>query len=662
MHVYQSEQIPFSTLRQALFVMGFCFLPHLLTAPWWLSILVIAVISYRLLASYRFYPLLPWWLRASIVIIFVGLLRWHYASFASSGFFINTLVTFFWLKIIETYTLRDLRVVILCSFYVIFTALVIHSTLWIIVYMIAATFADVSLLLKMEAPAIRFKQTASRSMKLLFVATPIAALMFFVFPRITNPLWQVNMPHQGGIGFTDVMSPGSFSKLFPDDSVVMRITFNNRADPNAYWQGLVLNYYDGLSWTLDPQSTAAFQPLKLLQNKQAADYEILLEPHQKNWLFYKGNPISGLPELRFSPNSGLVRGDGKPVYQRFTYSVKSAPPHYEPLSEQTNKQNLQLPNNISPRLRAWAVQERSLTTSSKDFVVKILQYIHQKPFWYKLDPVPIGKDYQQLDRFWFDTREGYCEHYASAVTFILRAAGIPARVIVGYYGGEWNPLAEYLNVRQSNAHAWVQYWREGKGWQEVDPSAFIASQRIDRSILEQGYQHDLGFSEDWERYRSNLSWTEYTMLSLDSARFFWERWLLFYNQQRQQALLQAIGLGSWEWRQLLWAWVGNLLTFLILGGAWYHWRQRKQYDPLLNEYHKLQQELARFHVQIKPPASLAKQWHELAHKRPELHDLLFDCEIRYEELRLQQHITDSPTHRKATRLLFKSLRKKLKTL
>jgi len=613
-----------------------------------------------LAGSYYYLPPLALWLRAIIVISVVMLLGRQYGTFFSGSFFINALVAFFWLKIIELYTLRDLRVIILCTFYVIFTALVLQIKLWIFIYMILALMADVSLLLKLELPTVNFKTIFAPTLRFLLIAVPISLLMFFLFPRFSEPLWRVNLSAPALTGFNEKMTPGSVAELFQDDSTVMRVIFNSSILLNSYWHGLVLNYYDGLSWTSEPPLDSPLLPLPPLPDKQAADYEILLEPHQKTWLFYQGNPVGGWPNLQFSASSGLMRLDGKVIQQRFAYGLKIQAAPYQALSKLAFKQNLQLPAAANPRLRAWALVEKNKAPDNKALVANIMHYIQQQPFWYRLAPADIGRDNQQLDRFWFATREGYCEHYASAVTFILRAAGIPARVILGYQGGEWNPLARYLNIRQKDAHAWVEYWNEGIGWQRVDPTSFIDRRRIDQAIIEQSQLHNVDISE-WDQYRLNMSLLERMRLSFDSAHYFIERWLMFYNQERQQGLLQALGIGPWQWQRLLQAWVGSLLLMLVLGALWYALRQKLPRDPLLAAYQQVQQELSRLHVKTTPPATLAQQCAELANKQPQLATVLHQSLAQYEDLRLRPKDSNHPRNRKATLSLFKKLSKLLRT-
>ncbi len=651
------QKIPVITLRYAILVMVICFLPHIMTAPWWLSLLAILVVFYRLTAEYQQYPMLPSWFRALIVIMALVLLRWQYHSFMASGFFIGTLLTFFWLKIIEVHSIRDVKIIVLASIYVVFAALVTNISLWVFPWLALAIMANIILLFKLELPSFQVSQLGFRSMRLLGVALPVTLVMFFIFPRFTSPLWVVNLPTEGQTAFKEEMSPGTLSSVKLDNSTAMQVRFNHKkARPNLYWYGLVLSTYDGVTWKELPKQYDRFVNVPLVFWQEKADYEVILEPHYKRWLFYLPNPVVALPGLKFSTSSGLMTVTEMLVNQRFSYAFSSQPPVYRPLSPLLLQQNLQLPEHANPRLKVWATEQKQpFGEDTKAFVDFLLAFIHQQPYWYTLQPKPIGIGDDQLDRFWFDTREGYCEYYASAMAFILRASGVPARVILGYYRGEWNPLGQFLNIRQRDAHAWVEYWQPGSGWVMVDPSAAISSSRIDRDI-QNALSRDEAFFSDWSQYRLTISWFMQFKLAYASVRFFWERWILFYNQDQQQSLLKSIGLDNMKPGTLFQIWVVFAILFLFSGWFYIQYRRSKT-DPLKKEYAQLQKAMSRYLVHTLPPATLARQWQELAENKPELEGVLRGYLSEYENLRLRD--TGSVANKLAVQRLFKRLRKQL---
>lgn len=661
MYVYFDQQISISTLRHALVVMGLCFLPHVTTSPWWLSVLACCAIFFRLAASYWSFRIPPWWLRTVLVFFVIFFLRMHYGAFFVSGFFINSLVTFFWLKLIELHSQRDLRVIILISFYVIFTALITHSNVLVFLYVIVAVLAALSLLLKIQTPRASFLGLGKKSITALLIALPISLLLFFLFPRITTPLWLMSLPTQGTTAFTDQMTPGSLTSIVPNNSVVMRIIFKDpkKATIRGYWKGLALSRFNGGSWKESP-TKPIYLPLPLLESKENADYEILLEPHQKQWLFYLQKPSAGWPKLQFANSTGLMRLDRKKINQRFIYALSSTKPQVVTLNPLQKRQNLTLPEGVNPDLKQWARQTMANAKGDAgQLTTEIIQYIQQQPFWYTLTPQRIGQDKFQLDRFWFKTRQGYCEYYASAAAFIYRAAGVPARVILGYFGGEWNPIGNYLSIRQKNAHAWVEYWQEETGWVRFDPTAAIPIFRIDKSILETA--NSQAFETAWDTYRLNISWFKRMKITYDSFQFYLERWSLFYNRERQAELLSSLGLGPWNWALLLKICIGIVIGFLVLGWVWYYMQLHRK-DPLYREYDQLKKELQRLNISITPPSTLLCQLKELVMLYPELSSQIKAFYNEYEQIRLQAPFSKVQANRETTRALFKSFRKQLAEL
>lgn len=643
-----------SLKRYALFVTFICYFPHIITEPLWLFLFFLAAIVYRLIADYFSYPLIPRWIRFTLVLACLFLL---YEVVHSHEFIIQFLLVFIILKCMEFQTVRDLKVLILCNFFLIFSALIVVQEFWILFYLLIAIFANLSLMLKLNAPDVSLRQISGKSVKQLLIAIPLGLLLFYIFPRI-DPFWHVPPLSNAVTGFNEKMSLGTIADLFNDDSTVMNITFKGVPNLNGYWRGLVLSFYTGSSWISSQKNDLSFLPLKELQTNETADYEILLEPNQTKWLFYEGYPSAGSPPLLFSPDHGLIRQNKEAISQRFDYSITMRPAPYSVLTPTHYAEATQLPWNSNPRLTVWAKEQFEKNQKNVQLFITFLHnYIHQQPFWYTLKPPILISDTNQMDSFWFDTQKGFCEHYASAVTFILRAAGIPARVVVGYHGGEWNPISHVIIIRQNNAHAWLEYWQEGMGWQQLDPTSFIATDRIDPTIRNQQLE-----SLYLEKYFSFLKFPLQYKINfyLESIRFYTERWFLFYNQNTQKNLLQNIGLGEWDKGQLLQISIVCMVLCFILLGFYYQWSQRKILDKLLFEYHLLQKEFQRFNISIHPSTTLEQQCKSLINKSPDLNSILTSFMCRYEQLRLKQPKNDTKENKKETIALFKALRYRLR--
>lgn len=642
-----SQQSLLSLKRHVLFVIFICYLPHITTEPWWIFVIFLSAIGYRLLADYFCYPPIPRWIRLVLVI---GCLFILYGDVHATQFLIRFLLIFIILKCVEIHTIRDLKVLIICNFFLIFSALIVVQELWMIVYLFIAILANLSIMLKLSAPQVTFKQISSKTLQQLLIAIPLCIILFYFFPRI-DPLWQVRSLSKSSIGFSESMNLGSITQLFGNDSTVMQINFKKNPIFNGYWRGITLSYYTGESWNSTLHNYSILFPLQTINADEIADYEILLEPNQTKWLFYSGYPVASRPNLLFSPNNGLIQQNKEMVTQRFAYSLKvqSTLP-YHVLNQAEYAEATQLPGDVNPHLNAWA--KRQFAKVHQDipaFISFLHDYIHRQAFWYTLSPPPMFSNINMMDTFWFDTRKGFCEHYASAVTFILRAAGIPARVILGFQGGQWNPIAHTILIQSNDAHAWLEYWTKGVGWQQLDPTAFIAAERIDQTILNR--QNDLQNQLAYFNI-SELPWGKRVKLILDSVRFFSEEWFLFYNQNTQLNLLQHVGLGQWNKGQLLQASVGCIIIFFLLIELGYEWRQKRTQDALLHEYHLLQKEFRRFNISTHTSATLVQQCVSLINHLPHLAPTLSSFISRYEQLRLIQ----AQENKKETIALFKTLR------
>lgn len=636
--------------RHAQIVFFICYLPHITTQPAWLSFLFLAIMSYRLIADYYNASPTPWWLH---LILVIGCLYLLSRNIFTSGFFIRFLLTFIILKYLELNSVRDIKLLVLCNFFVILSALIVTQELWIIVYLLIAIIANLSIMLKLSAPEVSMSQISSKSGLQFLLAIPLSLLLFYIFPRI-DPLWQMQSLAKAKISLSDKMSPGSIADLFNDDSTVMQITFTGNPILHGYWRAITLSFYTGETWFPALYKYSTFHPVNELKDNETPDYEILLEPNQIRWLFYTDYPVAGKPDLIFAPSHGLIRGNKRPITERFSYSLKVQSPTYQPLSAADYAEATQLPNDINPRLSAWSKEQfTKLHNDPAAFIAFLRNYIHDQAFWYSLSPPLLSANLNQMDSFWFDTQKGFCEHYASAVTYILRAVGIPARVILGYHDGKWNPITRSITVQQNNAHAWLEYWQNGTGWQSLDPTSFISRNRVDQNI--QVRQNEISDQAYYFSF-SGASWRQGVSFIVDSVRFYSERWFLFYNQSTQKNLLQQLGLGNWNTGQLLQASVICMPIFFVIIGLYYAWRQKRRLDPLLREYHLLQNEFRKFNISTPLSATLNQQCSILISKEPALSSELLDFITRYEELRLKQIQDESMENKNETISLFKKLR------
>lgn len=387
---------------------------------------------------------------------------------------------------------------------------------------------------------------------LILQGIPIAALLFVLFPRLAGPLWGSPLESGARTGLSESMSPGSISDLSLSDEVAFRVEFSSAPPPPSqrYWRGPVFARFDGATWRpLYKLRTGQFVP----PVARAADYTVTMEPHGKLWLFALEHP-TGPPR---APNPDAPAGNATealavvtydqqllanaPVTQAVRYTVRSATVGTFAALANDAPDNLQLPHG-NPRTIEFARDLRERSASDRAYIAAVLDWFRAESFVYTLAPDILDRD--PVDGFLFNTRRGFCEHFAGAFALLMRAAGIPSRVVTGYQGGEMNPTDEYMIVRQSDAHAWAEALLDGK-WERIDPTAAVAPSRIERGI---GAALPAGERVPYLA-RIEMTWLKSLRLHWDSVNYHWQRGFVGFNLERQRDFLRDIGLkGAPPWR------------------------------------------------------------------------------------------------------------------
>ncbi|HET7032605.1 MAG TPA: DUF3488 and transglutaminase-like domain-containing protein [Casimicrobiaceae bacterium] len=426
------------------------------------------------------------------------------------------------------------------------------------------------------------------TLRMLAQGVPIAAMLFVLFPRIAGPLWSVPADHAANSGLSDHMAPGVISELSLSDAVAFRVDFEGSIPPPwlRYWRGPVLSRFDGREWTMVAQ-----KPIAAFTRPEGAPviYTVTLEPHWKPWLFALDLPAS-LPQVSADASGLIPNADANAVLTRDQQIVArfpvTQPLRYQQTSnlrstypapvgaerEQEIEENLELPesgSNTNPRSLALAREMRRAHPDDAGYIEAVLEKFNKQTFFYTLAPPLLGAN--PVDGFLFDTRRGFCEHYASAFVVLLRAAGIPARVVTGYQGGTINPNGDYLIVRQSDAHAWAEAMVGGQ-WRRFDPTAAIAPSRIQLGLGAAVPASDpipmLARLDDTFLKSFQLSW--------DAINHGWRRNVVGFNFERQRTLWREWKLSTlapWQITAIIVAiaavWIGGLL-------GWLAWRRRRQ--------------------------------------------------------------------------------------
>lgn len=494
------------------------------------------------------------------------------------------------LKQLESRTHRDAFVsMMLVSFMALVTFLFSQT---IVTALVAGTgiLVAMAVMVSIHSPAHPNSRPLRVTFMLALQALPFMLVLFLTFPRNLMPLWTLPpSASRAESGLKDWMSPGSIGELSLSGETAFRARFTRTVPPNQqlYWRGPVMTNFDGRTWR-GPVPEAAAMP-RLAPGKPVIDYEITLEPHNSRWLLALDMPVSLGPGAFFSRDHQLV--SRTPVRTRLRYSGQSVlfPAADPELPPEALGPMLQLPTSGNPRARALAASWRKRHTDDAAIVKEALAYFTRQGFVYTLNPPGLGSN--SVDDFVFNTRRGFCEHYASSLTFLMRAAGVPARVVTGYQGGELNPIDNYLVVRQADAHAWAEVWIRGEGWQRVDPTASVAPIRVLA-----GLATALPETDNLPLLiRQDIKWMREFRFRLDAITNGWNQWVLGYNTQSQQRILSLLGIQSPDWKTL--AIYSSLLVafFMLILARWATWPQRSR-DAGLRAWLQLTRKLARHNI------------------------------------------------------------------
>ena len=537
-------------------------LPHLPHLPLWLALTALLAIGWRLLHDAGWVPLPNRVVRTALVVLAILGLLATYRTLIGRDAGSALLLLMLTLKLFEMRSWRDVTVVVFLAFFVMVTALLFSQSLLMGAYIVVVVTLLIASLISFQHPARAFQREpllrdlrfASR---LLLQALPVALFLFILFPRIPGPLWA--LPEDaisGQTGLSDEMEPGRISRLIDSSAVAFRVQFDNTvpAPQQRYWRGPVLWQYDGRKWQTRPHQIRLPRQFDLDPQGQAMDYQVTLEPHNRQWLFALDMPATVPDKAQLNSEYQLLLR--RRIDEAYRYDMRSYLDYQLDAAVLPERSRyVALPPTTSPRTRELVKKLNAKTDSPGELVEAVLDYFARQPFYYTREPPLLFDD--PVDEFVFETRRGYCEHYASAFTVMMRQADIPARVVTGYYGGEMNPLADYMIVRQSDAHAWSEVWLADRGWVRIDPTGVIPASRVELSAdlarRQPEVRRQLGAERPW--FQQSLRQAGFVWDALNNR---WQQWVIGYNASRQNALLKALGLDNTSWRSLI------ILLFTIL--------------------------------------------------------------------------------------------------
>ena len=551
------------SLPWTLAAVAFSLLPHMQFLPIWITGAFFFCGAWRYWIEKHRRPLPSTWFRVSLALVcFLGVLA-TYESISGVGPGSALLAVMAALKLLETRQRRDQFVLLFIAIFLVMSALLREQYLWSLPYLLLAVLLTMSAWLRMSAvtqvPVLKSFMAGGR---LILYAVPLAVAMWIFFPRIATPFWAVPIDTSAATsGLSDSMSPGDISSLSLSNKVAFRVTFDDAVpEPrDRYWRGLVLSNFNGRTWSSRGPSFVQNASDEIAGNGEPVVYQITLEPTHQHWVFALDRPVDwSLRQTFMGAQQQLSRIH--PIDKRIIYTAESYVDYRTEvdLNRSYRERYENIPEGSNVRTTELAVAMREAAGSDEAFIEDVLTKFHEEEYFYTLEPPPLGSN--PVDRFLFDTRQGFCEHYASAFAVMMRAAGIPARVVLGYQGGELNPMGGHLIVRQADAHAWNEVWLEGVGWRRVDPTSAVAPERIDQGRSESmfgGAGAAWGLSAPSELlYQLTLTW--------DALNTKWNDWVLGYGPENQNKFMQWLGMDDPDWQKMMFTLLGIVIALILL--------------------------------------------------------------------------------------------------
>jgi protein-glutamine gamma-glutamyltransferase len=612
-----SRPVSYEQLLGVIACLALALISHLGSLPVWVFVAVAVSGGFRLLLARRGRAAPARALRVVVAILAIGLLFAQFRTFNGLSAGTALLALMAGMKLLETETQRDIYVITLIIYFLSMAALLESNSFWLLAYLITVCWLSTATLLRLTItlPVPDWRRCLLYAGRITGQALPLALVGWLLFPRFAAPLWHIpNDKHSAGSGLSDTMSPGDIDQLALSDEVAFRVHFAAATPPpqERYWRGPVMHDFDGRTWRWSYSVSLIAPPLQ--PQGPAYRYTVSMEPHQHNWIFALDWPA------RSETDGGTLTSDYTLVLrQPVSHPIDVEATSYtrvqatQPLDFGLRKRDSRFPPGRNPRTLELARTLRAAHADDMEYVRAVLDMFTQQPFYYTLTPPKLADN--SVDAFLFDTKRGFCEHYASAFALLMRAAKIPARVVTGYQGGTFNRFADYWIVRQSDAHAWDEVWIEGRGWVRIDPTSAIAPSRVEPG-LDTAVGADEALGRDW---RGRVPWLADARLRLDALRQIWRERILFFDQDSQQKLLEWLNIPEPDGQKL----VLLLAVALSLVLCWLTWQVRRELDPVRREllirvYERLCAKLAAVGIPRLPYEGAEDFAIRVAERRPDL--------------------------------------------
>lgn len=581
-------------------------LPHLARIPIWVSIMYVILVAWRLSG-----PLLGWPLpnrpRRLLVLaqytlaiagLFAVLKTYGTLSGRDAGVALLVLLSGF--KFLEARSERDYYIAVCLGFILVVTNFFYTQSIPTALYMalVVLVLTTCFVVMNDRNRGLGLMQRTRLAGVLLLQACPLMLALFILFPRVPGPLWGLPKDaHSGITGIDDAMTPGSISKLLQSDALAFRARFHGRVPEKGrfYWRGPVLTYNDGRQWSRD--ESLFFAPENKLTNLgEAITYTITLEPTNQRWLFALEMP-PGASDGRLINDYQILRH--KRIRDRIRYDQVSWPDYrLSDESPRVLRAALQLPEGYHPRTIELARQWRDEGLGDRQIIDRIMRRFNQEKFYYTPKPPLLEGD--NIDQFLFETRRGFCEHYASAFVVLMRAAGIPARVVTGYLGATYNPVGDYYNIYQRDAHAWAEVWLQDRGWQRVDPTSAVSPLRVLEGIDRAAPEVGRAFGFEYGNHSLAVEIMRQFIDSWDNLNYQWSQWVLGYGPKRQKELMHYLGFEDIDWTGLTLGLVVAIGVILTVIAAWFFLRHPRDPEPARRLYDRFCRKLEKYGLCRQP--------------------------------------------------------------
>jgi len=645
-------QIPRKALFYLILSLSFVSLPHLERAPLVLPCIWALACFWQFKIYKQQWQQPHWPIKFALVLIAFSAVIFQYKGFANLQAVTQTLIIGLLLKLLEMKQLRDVLIMVYLAYFAVVTQLLFSQSIFTALYVIMALLLVTACLVSLyqDDAEVKRAQAIQVAMKMMSLSIPLMLVAFIVFPRIP-PLWSVpSLSKASKTGISNRMSPGLINQLFESNELSFRVVFDEptQAPPSSqmYWRAVVMDYYDGETWSpsdsdwpiafahedtgdtivdnglvkpgeedgqeqnqeqeqqqQDPLSESLDQTTKL----EPLHYTITQEASNQPYLLHLDHLLNSSVG-QFYSNRLLKRQHV--IDERIQYQLSSdlgrSRLSTQGLQDFLYKTNTQLPSGFNPQTLAFAQSFRQNFESDEAYIAALLKKIHREEYYYTHKPEALGK--HRVDDFLFKSREGYCEHFSQAFVVLLRAVGIPARIVAGYQGGELNPYENYWMVREKDAHAWVEVWLEGKGWQRYDPTFAVAFERIlvdGESILEDAVNAAQSNARNMSLAHEQgviATWTKSLQLKMDQLNFYWQQKVLNFKAEQQKILLTKL-LGQVDYLRIA---LFILLVFVLVAAAFFmfsFFMNRSEKAVVSAEYRlylALAKKLTRYGIVFKP--------------------------------------------------------------